>query len=66
MGELIRAIRDAGYNKLKSISPEFRHESGQCMINPNIISGEGDLKKSLPGRGHVHLRKDDSPVSLKW
>ena len=45
IGDPVHVVRDAGYDKLKSISQEFRQKSRERMNNPNLPSGDSVLKE---------------------
>lgn len=53
MGEPVLVVRDAGYSKLKTISPEYRRKARERMNNPNILSGDWALKELLEDVGIV-------------
>lgn len=38
-------VRDAGYSKIKLLSPEYRKKVMQRVENPNIVSGKYKLKE---------------------
>ena len=44
-GEPVIVSRDAGYSKVKLLSPENIEKSKQRINNPNIVSGRHKLKE---------------------
>jgi hypothetical protein len=45
MGEPVRVVRDAGYSKIESISPENRKKALERVNDPNIVTGNYKLKE---------------------
>lgn len=43
--ESVILVRDAGYSKIKLLSPEYRKKVKERVENPNSISGKYKLKK---------------------
>ena len=50
MGEPVRVVRDAGYSKIKCLSPEFKKKSLERIKDPNYKS---NLKKLYAKMGII-------------
>ena len=53
IGEPVCIVRDGGFSKIKSISPECRKKSFERINNPNIVTGNYKLKELLAKIGIV-------------
>ncbi|MBQ7929006.1 MAG: hypothetical protein IJ287_09760 [Methanobrevibacter sp.] len=51
LGEPTKVMRDAGYSKIKSISPKNKREIQERIENPNIVTGNYKLKELFSKRG---------------
>ena len=52
-GKPTRVIRDAGFSKLESISPENQRKIKERIENPKIVTGKYKLKEIFAKRGIV-------------
>lgn len=41
----VMVVRDAGYSKIKLLSPEYRNKVKKRVENPNIVTGKYKLKE---------------------